>query len=114
METISSTTEDDALSYSSSIRPNQSDLTKFPSIDESTNVRRSLSITNTDNNLLIQHEFESTDENDQEMALIRDDDHLQQIISKRRQSRATSITNKVREIREYVLETFVMGNHIHF
>ena len=91
VETISST-EDDALSYSSTIRTSQSDVNRLP-IDETINIRRSLSITHNENILSTHNEFESVDENDNES--IRDDDHIQQIISKRRQSRATSSNNKV-------------------
>ena len=87
VETISST-EDDALSYSSIIRPNQSDLNRL-SNEEITNTRRSVS----ENILLSHNEFESIDENEHETSLNRDDDH---VIPKRRQSRATSSNNKVK------------------
>jgi hypothetical protein len=54
-------------------------------------IRRSISTNNNEN---IRNEFESIDENDNEIGLIRDD---QQMIAKRRQSRATSSNNKVNE-----------------
>ncbi len=88
VETISST-EDDALSYSSINRTNQSEL----STDITTNIRRSTSITNHEN---LRQEFGSIDENDNEIGSIRDEDHIQQTIPKRRQSRAASSNNKVR------------------
>jgi len=96
VETISST-EDDALSYSSTIRTSQSDVNRLP-IDETINIRRSLSITNNENILSTHIEFESVDENDNDNGSIRDDEHIQKTIPKRRQSRATSSNNKVSHI----------------
>ncbi|CAF0794084.1 unnamed protein product [Rotaria sordida] len=93
VETISST-EDDTLSYSSTTRINQSDINRLP-IEETTNIRRSLSATNNENILSAQSEFESIDENDNENESTRDDDHIQSIIPKRRQSRATSSNTKI-------------------
>jgi hypothetical protein len=87
VETISST-EDDALSYSSIIRPNQSNINRLPN-EEITNTRRSIS----ENISSTHQEFESTDENEHETSINRDDDH---VIPKRRQSRATSSNNKVK------------------
>ena len=87
VETISST-EDDALSsYSSINRPNQSGV----AADIDTTIRRSLS---TNNSETLRNEFEPTDENDNEIGSIRDDEAT---IPKRRQSRATSANNKVKE-----------------
>jgi transcription elongation GreA/GreB family factor len=80
VETISSN-EDDALSCT-----NQS-------TDIITTIRRSLSTNNNEN---LRQEFESIDENDNEIGLNRDEDRIQQIIPKRRQSRVISSNNKVR------------------
>ncbi|CAF1536460.1 unnamed protein product, partial [Adineta steineri] len=91
VETISST-EDDALSYSSTIRTNQSDINRLP-IDETINIVRTISITNNENILSIHNEFESIDDND--TGSIRDDEPIQPVIPKRRQSRAASSNNKI-------------------
>ncbi|CAF3470262.1 unnamed protein product [Rotaria socialis] len=94
VETISST-EDDALSCSSTTtRANQLDLNALP-IEEIANIRRSISTTNNENNLSTNSEFESPDEIDNETESTRDDDQIQSIIPKRRQSRAASSANKV-------------------
>ncbi|CAF2874955.1 unnamed protein product [Rotaria sp. Silwood2] len=94
VETISST-EDDALSYSSITRTNQSDLNRLP-IEETTNIRESISATNNENILsTTQSEFEPVDEKDNEPESTRDDDQIQPLIPKRRQSRATSSNNKI-------------------
>jgi transcription elongation GreA/GreB family factor len=85
VETISSN-EDDALSCTSINRTNQS-------TDIITTIRRSLSTNNNEN---LRQEFESIDENDNEIGLNRDEDRIQQIIPKRRQSRVISSNNKVR------------------
>lgn len=92
VETISST-EDEALPYSSTIHTSQLDLNRLP-MDEKANIRRSLSIPNNEN-ILSKHEFEAIDDNDNEPGSIRDDPYGQQTIPKRRQSRATSSNNKV-------------------
>ncbi|CAF4239784.1 unnamed protein product, partial [Rotaria magnacalcarata] len=87
---------DDALSYSSTTtRTNQLDLNALP-IEEIANVRRSISMTNNENILSTNSELESPDEIDNETESTRDDDQIQSIIPKRRQSRAASSTNKVR------------------
>ncbi len=95
VETISST-EDDALSHSSINRTNQFGLSN----DITTNIRRSISINNNEN---IRNEFESIDENDNDIGSIRDNEHIQQTIPKRRQSRVASSNNKVRLSSKYTL-----------
>ncbi|CAF3683799.1 unnamed protein product [Rotaria sp. Silwood1] len=92
VETISST-EDDATSYSSITRTNQSDINRLPT-EEKTDIRRSLSVSNNENILTTQNEFEAIDENDNETETTRDDDQIQSTIPKRRQSRSTSSNNK--------------------
>ncbi|CAF4451792.1 unnamed protein product, partial [Rotaria socialis] len=75
-------------------RANQLDLNALP-IEEIANIRRSISTTNNENNLSTNSEFESPDEIDNETESTRDDDQIQSIIPKRRQSRAASSANKV-------------------
>jgi len=70
------------------------------STDTTTNIRRSISINNNEH---IRNEFESNDENDNEIGSIRDDEHIQQTIPKRRQSRIASSNNKVRLSSKYTL-----------
>ncbi len=88
VETISST-EDETFSYTSINRPNQSELTMDII---SRTIRRS---TSTNNNENIRNQYELIDDNDNEIGLIRDDEHS--IIPKRRQSRAASSNNKVKD-----------------
>lgn len=96
VETISSA-EDETLSHSSTARTNQSDLNKL-SIEEPATIRRSVSTTNNENILSTNSEFESVDENDNEIESTRDDEQVQAVIPKRRQSRLTSSNNKVNSI----------------
>ena len=82
VETISST-DDDALSSASTVRTNQSDTNRLPT-DESTNIRRSISVTKNENILSTPGEFEATNDNDVGSSSVREDDHLHATIPQRR------------------------------